>query len=178
MLHLEKIRRLSTFMQAATIVGLVGLPLLLVGLWLLSPDTYWAAPELRAVRRTNPEFPLPLRLAAAAITLAAAGPLLFGLDQLRRLFALYRTGQVFVPDGAQRLRAFAWAVILMAIVQPIAGAVLSVVLTLDNPPSERMLSISIGSGQVQTLFVGVLFLVIATIMREATRIADENAQII
>ncbi len=74
MSHLERIRRLSAFMHAAAVVGLIGPPLLLVALWLFAPETFWRAPELRNVRRANPDFPWALRLAAAATILAAAGP--------------------------------------------------------------------------------------------------------
>ncbi|MCP4330347.1 MAG: DUF2975 domain-containing protein [Alphaproteobacteria bacterium] len=176
--QLHKIQRLSAVMRVLTVAALAVLPVLLAALWLFAPEIFWNTPELQMVRRSDPDLPLGLRVAAAAVTLAAAGPLLFGLDQLRRLFTLYCTGKVFVAEGARRLRAFAWAVILMAVVQPVAGAALTVLLTLDNPPGQRMLSISFGSGEIQTLFVGLLFLVVATIMGEATRIADENAEFV
>jgi hypothetical protein len=165
-------------MEVVTIVGLVGIPLSMLALWLFDPILFRNAPALHAVVRSDPEFPIWLRLSAWAVTMIGAAPLLFGLDRLRRLFALYREGRVFVPAAARRLHAFAAAVIAMAVVQPIAGAALSVLLTIDNPPGQRQFSIAFGSGELQTLFVGVLFLVIATIMREAIRIADENAQFV
>ena len=48
-------------------------------------------------------------------------------------------------------------------------------LTLHNPPGHREISLSFGSNDVVWLFIAGTVLVIARVMGEARRVADENA---
>lgn len=110
--------------------------------------------------------------------MAASGIVLFGLWRLRRLFELYSVGQIFTVENARCLSSFAWALVVFAATRPLFGAVLSVVLTWRNAPGQRELAISLGSNEVGVAFVGALLLIIAWVMREGCRLAEENAQIV
>lgn len=76
------------------------------------------------------------------------------------------------------MRHFAAAVFAFAIAKPITGALLSAVLTMNNPPGHRQIAITAGSSELTTLFIGGVFLIIAWIMDEARAIAEEQAEII
>ena len=106
------------------------------------------------------------------------GVLIYGMARLRRLFHLYQTGDIFSADAARCLKQFAITVMLQAVLGPIASAAHSVIVTFHNPPGERMLSLSLGSGEFAALLLGGLLLVIAWIMGESSRVADENRQFV
>jgi hypothetical protein len=54
------------------------------------------------------------------------------------------------------------------------GGLISVVLSFNNPPGQRILSISFTGLDVVTLFCGMIVLVISYVMNEAQKIADEQ----
>ena len=58
---------------------------------------------------------------------------------------------------------------------PLISVALTVALTLGNPPGERMLAITFSIHDYFALIVGGVLFAAATIMREAARIAEENA---
>ena len=119
-------------------------------------------------------LPTISRVLGFLVSMVPAGVLIYGLARLRRLFRLYEVGDIFSADAARCLRQFAVAVMLQALLRPITGAALSVIMTFHNPPGERMLSLTIGSGEFAALLLGGLLLVIAWIMGEGARMADEN----
>ena len=67
---------------------------------------------------------------------------------------------------------------LYAASSPIIGGLLSVVLTMGNPPGERALVLSFSSNELALLFLGGCLLVISWVMAESSRLADDNAQIV
>jgi hypothetical protein len=121
----------------------------------------------------------PLHIAAAAaITAVPVGVLLYGLWQARQLFAEFADGFLFLPSSAQRLRDFAVAILLQAVLQPIATTAMVLVFTLDNPPGGKQLKIAITSNDYLALIIGGMLLAIAWVMVEASRIADEHASFV
>ena len=51
-------------------------------------------------------------------------------------------------------------------------------LALANPPGERQLALTLSSEHYLCLLFGLMLLAIAAVMREAVRVADENAEFI
>ena len=103
---------------------------------------------------------------------------LYGMLALRRLFDAYRLGAIFAAGNALHLRTFAVSVVVSAIVKILVTPLISVILSWHNPPGTRAVAISFGSNDISALFVGLLFLIVAWIMAEAQKLADDNAQII
>ncbi len=176
--NLYRIRRVSRAMMHLCSASFVLIPAVLALAWANFDLILRNAPGVAGLPVRN-GGPGGLSLVLGfAISLAASGIILFGLWRLRRLFELYSHGRIFTAENAYCLRSFAWALVIFAVTKPLFGAALSVALTFRNPPGERALAISLGSNEFGVAFVGVLLLVIAWIMREGCRLAEENAQIV
>lgn len=176
--NLSRIQRVSRIMQAICTLILITVPLALALVW---SNFETLAPLSEALNRI-PFQPANLTwinlLLGFLVSLAGAAVVLYGVSRLRRLFALYGDGQVFTHESARCIRGFALAIIVYAAVAPIIGGLLSVVLTMGNPPGERVLAISMSSNELALLFLGACLLVISWVMIESSRLADDNAQIV
>lgn len=118
------------------------------------------------------------RVLGFLVSMIAASVVLYGLAQLRHLFRHYQRGHIFTEYALIRLRKFAWSLLLVGLLRPLTGAALSVLLSINNPPGQRTLALTVGSNDIALLFISGVFIVIAWIMAEGVRLADENAQII
>lgn len=174
MSELPAIRRLSRFMAAACLAALFVLPLLMSLGWLLLPELQQSWPRYAGLPiPAEPAFHLVL--GGWLVLLVPMAVLLWGVERLRRLFRLYACGAVFTSESARYLSGFARAVLLWALLQPLASAAAGAILTLGNAPGERALALSLGSGDLGAVAIGLVLLVIGRVMREASRLADENA---
>ena len=173
MTELARIRHLSRYMAFFTTLLLVLIPLTLALVWVYNDVLIPMPADLR------PHTLTPLtRLLGFLISMVPAGVTLYGLIQLRCLFKHYQQGQIFTAYALTRLRKFAWSLMLCALLRPLTGAALSVLLSINNPPGQRVLALNISSDDIALLFISGVFIVVAWIMAEGIRLADDNAQIV
>jgi hypothetical protein len=144
------------------------------------PAWFWSSPAWVAAAAARTAGVQDITIDANALRLGALVSLLpiavgmYTLWQLWCLFGDYGAGRVFTPQATQRLRHFAWAVLVMVLLAPVLRAALSVVLTLGNPPGRRQLVIGLGSDDYMGLLLAVVLIAIATVMAEAVRIAQDH----
>ena len=100
---------------------------------------------------------------------------LYALWQVWHLFAAYGRGVVFGPEASDRLRRLAWALMATALVRPLTKTVVVLLLTLNNPPGQRQLVISLAWEDYLSLLFGGLLFAMSWAMAEARRIEQENA---
>lgn len=164
--------RLVLFVRAMCVLGALGL--VAVPVW------FWTSPE--AVRTLAPSFAgvqavtvddRALQL-GAALSLAPVAVGLYTLWQLWRLFGEYGAGRVFGRPALAHLRRFAWALLGAALLAPLVRAAGSVVLTLGNPPGQRMLAIGLSWNDYLAVLLAAVLIAIATVMAEAVRVAEEH----
>lgn len=174
--EMKRIRRVSAVMKGVCTAGIAAIPITVAVFWaVVTPET------LRAYPGVNYDIAAlsPLtRMLAFLVTMIPGAISLYGLLALRRLFDAYRRGAIFAAGNALCLRTFAFSVVAAAFAKMAAVPVMSVVLSWHNPPGARALSIAISSDDIGALFAGLLFLVVAWIMAEAQRLADDHAQIV
>ena len=175
---IERIHRVSRVMSALCLIGMVGLPASLGLAWAYPELLGSAYPALESQWGPPGAVPWTSRVLGFLVTMVPTGVVIYGLLCLRRLFRLYEAGEIFSADAARCLKRFAVAVTLQALLRPLAGAAISVIVTFHHPPGERMLTLSLGGGEYAALLLGGLLLVIAWIMGESARIADENRQFV
>jgi hypothetical protein len=165
-------------MKALCTLAVFAVPLGLALLWM---NFQQAAPSMPGINRLPIQFENLTGLTLVMgflVSLIPTGVALYGVIRLRRMFTLCSEGKIFTGENVKCVRDFAWSLFGYAVLSPITVGLLSVVLTYDNPPGQRALAISISSNDIQTLFISAIFLVIAWIMVEGRKLADENAQII
>jgi len=177
-----RLRGLSTGVQALTALGaaaLAAVPLLLafaplwwVAMLLGGPD------EGSVMHLLETDLTSAVRLRLVAVMLIPVACSLAVLWQVWRLFGQYRLGQVFSAAALTHLRRFAWALVALAVVQPLARVLMSVAISLDNPPGHRHLVISFSSNDFALLLLALVFVAIARVMVEAAQAADEVEQFV
>lgn len=117
------------------------------------------------------------RLAAGAALAVPALPLLVAVWQALLLCRLMSIGQVFTPEVPQRLRRMGLALIACAVLQPVGGAVLSLVVS-RLAGGEQHVAVPLSADYVGIAVVGAVLVAVAAAAREAVRLADENAHFI
>ena len=120
--------------------------------------------------------PLPYRLGALVFSLTAEALTVWALWSLRGLFLSYAKGEVFTPNALRLLNNVAVALFASVIVTFAMHAPISLILSLGI--GKPQISLDFGSGDIVTLFTAGVVLVIARVMVEAGRIAEENAKFV
>ncbi|HEY4944127.1 MAG TPA: DUF2975 domain-containing protein [Rhizomicrobium sp.] len=120
--------------------------------------------------------PLPYRLGALVFSLAAVTLTVWALWSLRGLFLHYARGAVFTPTALRLLNNVAVALFASVVATFAMHAPISLILSLGI--HKPQISLDFGSGDLATLFTAGVVLVIARVMNEAGRIAEENAKFV
>jgi Protein of unknown function (DUF2975) len=177
--HLQRIRRLSRAMGWACIALTIVLPLALVYYWASADASELAVQQgnLPANALLSPLLPWQ-RVAAASVTAVPLALLLAGIWQAKRCFHQFALGEVFTAQATGYLRSFAGWVALAALAAIVAGAVTSGLLTLNNPPGMRHLSLGISSNHIFTLFFAGLVWLMADVIGQGQALAEENGQFV
>ncbi|QDU10097.1 DUF2975 domain-containing protein [Gimesia aquarii] len=172
--------RTSTICQVLyyfSVLSLYVVPLMLLGVW-------FYADQLVAGNGMIPDsmiqHPLPVTTKTFLVLLTAImiSPAYWGLFSLRRFLAACSTEDYLTLQNSRDLKRFAFGLMGTALISPITGAVLSVILTLHRPAGQKMLAINISSNQIILVAIGGLLFILANLLKRASLIADENAQIV
>ena len=169
------IRRLSGALSAACAVLIVCLPISVILYWAMAGETELAVranlPSAGAVRSLQAWQ----RICGAVLTEIPIAVLAFGLWQARKCFRLFLSGRVFAVEAVSCLQRFAGCVLVSVVVGFFAGAGISAVLTLQNPPAMRHVALGFGSEQVFTVFFAGLVWLMAAVISQGQSLAEENA---
>jgi hypothetical protein len=168
--------RLSRVMSVLSLIGMAALPLAVIWIFLDPGNTQFLMFRLSHVGDAlNAQVPIPYRLAALVIELVPVGFAVWALWSLARVFANYALGRVFSAEPLGHLNNLAVALFLSVITDIVLQLPISALLSWHLGPHHREMSLGIGSDDVSRLFVAGAVLVIARVMGEARRVADENA---
>ncbi len=97
---------------------------------------------------------------------------------LRRAFSAFAKGELFTAENSQSIRVFAVLVFAQAVSKPLQAAIASVLLSLNHPEGQRMLSITLGSDTVQTIGLSMILWIVAEILIAAHHLENENKQFV
>ena len=180
MTNTQKIQRVSALISALCSLSLVLLPLLQLWIWVDLEGPHGTLEYLEYIGNAlRPEtIALPYRILGFIISMAPVALLMWGLLHLRALFELFRKAVFFSEANARLLHKFAMMLFFSTLASPIARALVSVALTINNPPGQRAVVVNIGSGDLNSLFVAAVFLAVAWVMREAHTLSQENAEFV
>jgi hypothetical protein len=170
----QRLRGTTTFVRLLILLGGTALVGQMAWTW-IAPER--ALGELAKITGSVhiDRITLEAQVLGALWTLLPVGIVVLGLQRLWRLFTEFREGRVFSARALASLRGFARCIVASAVVAPIYGAVLSVILTWANGPGRRELAIQVSSDDYTLLLLGVVLLAISSVMTEAARVAEDNA---
>jgi hypothetical protein len=171
-----KLARLSRIMAVLSALGMVVIPLLVGVAFLLPDNTRWLMFNMSHTGTAlTGAIPLAYRISALVCEMVPLSFVLWALWSLRQVFAHYARGEVFSAAPLRHLGNVAVALFLGVLADFIAQAPISFLLSYYQGPGHREISLGFGSDDVGRLFVAGAVLVIARVMAEARRVADENA---
>ncbi|WP_431113289.1 DUF2975 domain-containing protein [Variovorax paradoxus] len=169
--HLRRHAQLVRTLIFAGAALLLAQPVLLLvfdrGLELLGSASFLGLPSLP----TDPSA----RWRTAVVSVLPVGGGLYSLWQLWRLFTEYGNDRVFGAVAQDAFMRFAWSVLLLALLLPLARGLMTVALSIGNPPGLRFVSITIEWFDCLHILFGAVLVAIARVMAEARRLADDNA---
>lgn len=103
---------------------------------------------------------------------------LLGIFYLRRSFLNFSKGQYFNIANTRDLRRFSICILIQGMVTPVYYSCLSVLLSWQHPPGQKMLSIMFGSNEIRTIGLALIFWVVSNLLVEAEKLKNENQQFI
>ncbi len=119
-------------------------------------------------------IPFAYRLAALVVDLIPTALVAWALIELYRLFQHYARGEVFSMAALSHLNRVAALMFWQVLVSFLCEAPISYILSFYRGPGHREISLTLGSNDLAFLFMAGVVLVIARVMAEARRMADEN----
>ena len=170
------IRRLSLLVRLLCLLAGVTLLVLVPALW-SQPD--WVAGMVKR------EFGFKLvqldaaaRWGGMAATSLPTAVSLWALWSIWRLFGCYAQGDLLSIRPAMHLRRLSLAVISFGPAITAGQTLTALALTWANPPGQRMLWFGLSTQHYLALLFGLLLLAVSTVLVEAARVADENAEFV
>jgi Protein of unknown function (DUF2975) len=94
--------------------------------------------------------------------------------EARRFFRLFGKVQIFDPAAPRLLVRLGGLAIAGAVTAIVTRTLVVLAMTSANPPGQKQLLIGIGSGEIASVIVGLLFFAFSLVMREALRLEAEN----
>ncbi|WP_417381423.1 DUF2975 domain-containing protein [Gimesia sp.] len=158
-----------------------------LSLWLLPAFLLWVwfcADRIAAQNGMIPvkAIPLPLpvstKVGMVLVSVLLLAPTYWGLFALHRFLKACCAEDYLGTQNSRLLKRFALGLMGTAFLSPVCGAALSVLLTMHNPPGQRMLAINLSSNQIVLAAVGALIFLLANLLKRASLIAEEHAQIV
>lgn len=103
---------------------------------------------------------------------------LIGLYFLRRAFTNFAKGEFFNFTNSRDLRRFSIFLLAQTLATPIHFALSSVLLSLNHPAGQKMLSFYFGSAELRAIGVALILWVMSNLLIEAGKLETENRQFI
>lgn len=173
-----RIRRWSRLLRGIATALVVMVPVGVAWTWSHFDELAAILPSTAGIPY-DPAYVTPLiRLGAFGVNMVPGLIAMFGFWQLRHLFGLFAAGRYFETDVIQRVRTFALTAVAYGIAAPLSRLGIGLLISLGNPPGERILMLRISSDDLVIVFLGGVFFVIAKVWSIVKTMADENAQIV
>ena len=95
------------------------------------------------------------------------------LWNLALLFRDYARDEIFTDENTRRLRRVGLFLLVRELLAPLEGAVLSVILTMHNPPGQHLLTVSLEGSNLTSIVTALTIIVAAHVMAQARAIQAE-----
>lgn len=135
-------------------------------------------PDL-VLKRTIPfvvSFPLPFSalFLGFLVTMLPIGASMIGIHYLKQLFGLYEREQFFQMGNVLCFKKIARVLIWLFLTGIVSNSLLSIALTLQNPPGHRLITIELSSNDLTVLLLGLILAVISWVMEEGRKLQEEQ----
>lgn len=147
---------------------------------------YWTLFNHLPVGLTEQLLPVSINRQLSVATLAIALivsfiPIfvaLFGIVNLKKLFALYEKEIIFSNQNAVYILRFGYSLIALVVANIVFIALISIILTFNDPSGNRMVVFQLEAQNFAMLIIGAVVVLISWVMKEATILKDEQKYIV
>ncbi|HEY1838423.1 MAG TPA: DUF2975 domain-containing protein [Rhizomicrobium sp.] len=175
----SRLGSISRVMAVLSAIGAAIQPVALTYIFLDPGHSKWLMFDVENVGDAlNAGIPLANRLMALGCALFAEAFTVWALWSLCRLFLLYARGEVFTRGALRQLNHVALALVGGVIAGFVMRVPMTAALSWPLGHGHRYISLSFGTGDVATLFMAGVVLVIVRVMAQASALADENAKFV
>jgi len=179
MSDLDRIRRVSPRLQMFCTVLILGFLVGHVLDWTVpAVATFLDSGRLQSAVIEAGPLSAVQRLVGMVASLPPVLTLCLAFRHLQILFGQYAQGAVFSIEAVRRLAGFGWALVLLVPVQLLTEPLVSVAVTLFNPPGHREVMIGFELYDTVALLIGGAVIVIAWVMGEARRLELDHSEIV
>lgn len=112
------------------------------------------------------------------LTLCYVSTGLTGIYFLRRAFSGFAKGEFFNHANSRALRLFSVFLFVQALAKPLHFLLSSILLSANHPAGQKMLSISLGSGEVKVIALAIIMWVMSDLLVSANKLENENKQFV
>ena len=174
----HRVQRLSRILRILFTIVLITIPVIQILFWIF----FNRLPE-EIVTRSLPimvpiaalqDLPLSSRLLALGVNFISTAVVMACVYYLIRLFMLYEKEQIFTAENVGCLRVLGRLLIVLFFADIVESSLLSVALTLHNPPGQRMITFGLSSDEMTTLLFGIVVVLIAWVMDEGRKLQEEQ----
>lgn len=120
-------------------------------------------------------LPLKTLLLAFSVSLIPVSVAVYAAINLKELFKLYERGIVFSEQNVNYVRRLGYALMSWVVANLLFVVLISIVLTFNNMPGERIIAAQFGVSDVGTLIIGAVVLLVSWVMKEASKLESELA---
>jgi len=171
--RLDRIRLLSKVMAAGCLVTPVLLTAAMLFYWSVTPS-HALLGQAGLAGAIPVDIGVVVRGLAFVISMIPLSALIYGLLNAFRCFTAFTEGHIFSIETVSRLKVFSIAVAASALLKPLSGGALSILLSWNAAQGATKLVLNVGSDTLLTLIFAGTVAVIAWVLAEATVISDEN----
>ena len=188
---MDRIQKVSSYLLVIFNILLVILPFSLFILWLfidhnpikeaIEHGVFFSAVQTPEglVNLATVNWTLFTKCVGFISSLVGLLPILLGLLILKKIFRHYQKGQIFNKDNAQRYKHLGYLFFLAGfLTQPLSAMLQTLAITLTYPPGHHWIQIGFGTPTFESLFCGVLVLVISWVMVEGYKLQEEQKLIV
>lgn len=175
---MEKIKSISRKFRILFISAFFLVPTLNIAVWAiydrLPPEvTVTLLPHSLDLSHIN--INTTTKILACFVSMLQVLVILYALSQLIKLFKNYELGNIFSFLNVTYYRKLGYSFFAWVICSKVVDALISIVLTYQNPVGQRQLVIRFGSPDLLALAVGGLIIVIAWIMNEGHKLNEDQS---
>ncbi len=172
------IRCFSRVLRGVSTVLIVAVPVGVIWTWANFDSLSAILPSTAGVDFDAENITLPILVAGGMLNMLPGVIAMYGFWHLRQLFGLFLEDRYFDREAIQHVRRFAAAALAYGFAAPVSRILITLVVSLTNPPGERILRLTISSDDLVIIFLSAVFFLIARIWDKAREIDHENAQIV
>ncbi len=167
-----------SFVKWLSLVMVFAIPVIVTGYWVSPAGMPFLSHQAVSIFSDPAALSIGERFAGFMVDIIPTTFLCAGLWQVSRLAGALKAGKFFDAPTISRLHTAGILFILFAIANVIDRALLSVILTIQNPPGERMLALTLELSDIGFLLFGVLFLVLISVFAEGQKQREDLSEIV